>query len=105
MTPPGKWFLARVGVLTGLLGLGTGWMLFSTPGPGRLDVPEADAFVVECPGYRVQSEGVPVLIPGTPTCQVSASFPEGGASSGSVRVNSGETSVCRRAGDQLRCAP
>lgn len=105
MKPPGKWHLARVGVLTALFGLGSGWMLFSRPGPTVVDVREASGVEVVCPDYRATTGGRRVVLPGAATCEVSASFPGGGAASGTVRVNSGETSVCGRSGDTLRCAP
>ena len=104
MKPPGKWHLARVGLVTALLGLGAGWMLFSRPPAAVLRVPGATEVILRCPTWEVRRTADEVHVEEPGACEVSARFPEGVAS-GPVRVNLRNTLACRRAGDTLECAP
>lgn len=103
MNPPGKWHLARVGVLTGLFGLGAGWMLFSTPPSPSVRVAGASVVTVRCTGFMARTEGELVPRGGRPPCAVEAVFPDGVSADGEVRVNLPGILACGREGEVLRC--
>jgi len=103
MTPPGKWHLARVGVLTWFVGLMSGWMLFSEPEPATVRVPGARSVEMVCQGYAMRMESAEIPLSGRPPCEISARMVDGGSASGKLRVTLPGTNICRATGETLSC--
>lgn len=103
MTPPPKWHLARVGLLTCLLGLGMGWMMFSSPKSSRIRVPGATLVKVECPGFKAEKAGSTIGVESKGPCTIEATLQNGHTAEGQVRVTLPGTQTCRSSGELLRC--
>jgi hypothetical protein len=104
MKPPGKWHLARVGLVTALFGLGSGWMLFSRPAPPEVRVAGANRLSLACPGLTLAITRATTVVPVAGSCTLEAGFPDGTSATATVRVTLDGLLVCERAGDTLRCA-
>lgn len=102
MKPPTKWYLARVGLLTGLLGVGAGFLLFHTPASPQLRVPGARTLRVECRGYEARSDGDRIPLSGQAPCTATAGFDDGSSAKGTLAVTL--SASCTRDGEELRCA-
>lgn len=102
MKPPTKWHLARVGLLTGAVGLGAGWMLFSSPPSPVVRVVGARQLSVACQGYQARVDGPIAPLAGKGPCTIEASFDAGSSATGRWPVTL--SASCTRDGDELECA-